>query len=163
MADLDDGDEDERTPYVCEKLRGKWPASEEPSPKRRKIAGSSHREERPVTIGASAQPRRLQVVLSSSSDDDEQAVPPSPRAVTLPPSMLARAETLERQQMWGAIATTPNSTWVAPTVAARVAPSTIARTATVVPETTWMTPVVAVEAPSSLTAGQIDSWRGHRF
>jgi hypothetical protein len=34
-------DEDERTVYVCEKLWGKRPAKEEPSPKRRKIARSS--------------------------------------------------------------------------------------------------------------------------
>ena len=58
LADLDDKDEDERTSYVREKLQGKWPAGEEPSLKRRKIDGSSRREERPVTIGASAQHRR---------------------------------------------------------------------------------------------------------
>ena len=58
-ADLDNGDEDERMSYVHEKLWGKRPASEEPSPKRRKTARSSRHEERPVTIGASAQPQRL--------------------------------------------------------------------------------------------------------
>ena len=53
-ANFDDEDEDERTPYFYEKLQGKRLAGEEPSPKRRKIAGLSYREERPVTIGASA-------------------------------------------------------------------------------------------------------------
>jgi len=64
-ADLDDRDEDELTPYVHEKLRGKRPAGEEPSLKRRKTTISSRREERPITIGASAQPQRWQVVMSS--------------------------------------------------------------------------------------------------
>ena len=43
-TDLDGEDEDERTPYVHEKLWGKRPAGEEPSLKRRKIAASSHHE-----------------------------------------------------------------------------------------------------------------------
>ena len=53
-ADLDDKGEDKQMSYVHEKVRGKRPASEEPSLKSRKIAGSSHHEERPMSIGATA-------------------------------------------------------------------------------------------------------------
>jgi len=52
LANVDDRDEDERMLYVHEKLRGKRPAGEEPSPKRRKIVRSSCHEERSVSIGA---------------------------------------------------------------------------------------------------------------
>jgi len=44
--DNDDEDRGERTSDIREKLLGKQPASEEPSPKRRKMTRSSHREDR---------------------------------------------------------------------------------------------------------------------
>jgi len=56
LDDNDDQDGGERTSDVHEKLRGKRPTSEESSPKIRKTAGSSHREERPVNIDAPTHP-----------------------------------------------------------------------------------------------------------
>ena len=64
--------------------------------------------------------------MSSLSDDDEQAVPPSPRAVTPPPSAPVGVEMRERQWMQGATTTMPDSMGAAPIATARVVPSMIA-------------------------------------
>jgi hypothetical protein len=121
LDNLDDKDEDERTSYVCEKLYGKRPAGKEPSPKIRKTIGLSHREERPMSIGATVQPRRRQMCVSSLSDDDGPAAPPPPRVVMPLPSTPARAEMCKRRRMRETALSVPNSTWATPTVAAWVA------------------------------------------
>ena len=136
-------------------------------PKRRKMIGSSRREEWPMNIDAPAHPQRWRMVVSSSSDDDELAAPPSLRDGTPPPAVLARAETREMRRMWQAIATTPgdvraSSAAEAPEIIV-TPPVVIAQVATVVPETAWMTPAAVVEEPSGLGGGPMGSRRGHRF
>ena len=77
--------------------------------------------------------------------------------------MPAEAETCERWQTWEATTTTPDSMRAAPAAAARVVPSTIPWTATVVPETMRTTLMAVMEAPCSSAAGQIGSRQGRRF
>ena len=142
--------------------RGKQPTGEEPSPKRRKMGGSSHQEKRPASIGAPTQHRRRQVVVSSSSDDDGSVAPPSPRVGTPPLAVPVGAEMREMPRMRETIVVTPHSVWVTSMATTRVAlaatarvaarvpettvtpPVEVARVTTIVPETTRAVPVVAV-------------------
>lgn len=104
-----DGDKVERTSYVCEKLQGKWPVEDEPSPKRKKTSCSSYREEVGVHIGGPAPHRRWRMVVSDSSNDDGAVMPPPPTTKTPPPATHAGAETREMRRAWEAIAIVPET------------------------------------------------------
>ena len=143
--------------------------------KRRKMGGSSHREKRPVSIGAPTLHHMRQIVVLSWSDDDGPVAPPSPRVGTPPLVAPAGAEMHEMPQMRETMAPTPDSvratlattTHVALEATVQVAagvpettvapPVEAAQVTTIVPETTQAVLVAAVETPSDLAARQTGS------
>ena len=101
MDGLGGGDEDGRTSYVREKLRGKRPVEDEPYSKRRKTSSSCHHEEGGVNIGGPTPHRRRRMVVSDSPNDNGAPMLPSLTPETLPVVTHAGAETKDAASMGG--------------------------------------------------------------
>ena len=98
---LGGGDEDGRTSYVREKLRGKQPIEDEPSSKRKKTSSSCHHEEGGVNIGGPTPHRRRRTVVLDSPNDNGAAMLPSLTFETLPLVTHAGAEMKDAASVGG--------------------------------------------------------------